>query len=219
MEKFEDLIDNLIEEDMPHVYATFVIDESGSMMNIAKEIVGGFDTQVDLMIEQEKTMDVVISVITFSDFPKIVFNRVSPTKAKGLLINNYRPYGMTALNDAIGLAISEYDNIDDEKAVFLMIIMTDGLENASQKYSTKDIKNKIDSLTDTGRWTFTYLGDNQNVQTISEDYGFNAGNVRGFSSSAAGTTQAYSVMSCSNSRYFDELKRGSRQVTNFYEEK
>lgn len=219
MEKFEDLIDNLITEDMPNVYATFIIDESGSMMNIAPEVVGGFEAQVDLMIEKEKTMDVNLSVIKFSNFPEILFSRVSPTEAKGLLNNKYKPDGMTALNDAIGLAISEYDNVHDENAVFLLIIMTDGLENASQKYRTKEIKEKIGALTDTGKWTFTYLGANHDVQSVSTNYGFNEGNVRCFSSSAAGTTQAYGVMNSSLTGYFDELKGGARQVTNFYREK
>ena len=53
---------------------------------------------------------------------------------------DYIPSGTTALYDAIGDTVNWFKN---EKDV-LMVIVTDGADNASKKYTRRDIENMIE---------------------------------------------------------------------------
>ena len=82
---------------------------------------------------------------------------------KMVLLNyeNYRPSGGTALLDAVGETITE---IEPQIAASLIpttaiiVILTDGYENASKKYNLVNIRNMISKLEETGKWTFSFVG-------------------------------------------------------------
>ena len=57
---------------------------------------------------------------------------------------------------------------EDTGASYLVIIMSDGEENSSIKVSSKELAEKIQKFQATGRWTFTYIGSNQDLSKIQQ---------------------------------------------------
>lgn len=143
------------------IHVCFVIDESGSMFNSIDDVKGGY---AQTIAEQKKETDgqCAVSMYTFSNgvtkhyIGKDV-NEVSPTL-------DYNPGGMTAMNDGIGTAIDEIGKWlagmpeEERPSQNMIVIMTDGQENASTEYSLKAVQEKIKEQTEKYNWTFVYLG-------------------------------------------------------------
>src|SRR5213076_3329044 len=82
---------------------------------------------------------------------------------KPLASATYLPRGTTPLYDAIAQMIHQVDKsgVAYDRTVF--VIMTDGLENASIEYDKKKLHDLIEEKEKTGRWTFVFLGADQNA--------------------------------------------------------
>ena len=67
-----------------------------------------------------------------------------------------------------------------------MTILTDGLENASEKYTWKQVAAKIRHQTDIYGWEFLFLGANQDAIATAANLSIAANNASGFVADAAG---------------------------------
>merc|ERR1712110_1058357 len=74
---------------------------------------------------------------------------------------------MTALYDAIGETLTNYENESDN----IMVILTDGEENSSRKWTQKMVQDKISKFTDEKGWIFHYLGANQDAWAVGSSIG------------------------------------------------
>jgi hypothetical protein len=128
--------------------------------------------------------------------------------------SDFTPRGSTALIDAVCKTINEHkkDVKSDEKA--LVLVITDGGENASKEYNAKQMRDLIQGL-EQKNWTFTYIGANQDSWQTTKDWGFRQGNVSNYTASAAGTAQTFHTMSL-NTRSF--AASGSTRTDSFYSE-
>jgi hypothetical protein len=81
-------------------------------------------------------------------------------------------------------------------------VLSDGLENASRFYSYAAVADRIRRLTATGRWTFTYLGSNQDLSVVSRDLGIAPGNMASYQASPVGTQAAWSGHARATAAYF-----------------
>lgn len=144
----------------------FVLDKSGSMMSCSESTILGFNKQLDTIKELQKEFpdqEFNVSLTIFDDNVEAVFNQTSLASFEKLTPKMYKPGGSTALLDAIGMSITkiriinEHKILNDEMSV-VMVILTDGMENASRKFSYHEIAGMIESLDKTGKWTFTFLG-------------------------------------------------------------
>jgi len=144
----------------------FIVDQSGSMKGMEQQAIAGFNTQLEKIQDLEKTMpdQKFLCSLTFfnSEVQDILKNE--PVKQIELLSNNnYRPDGMTALLDAVGGSIDRIEKqfgkeLENDEISVVMIIITDGYENASRYFTYHMVAEKIVSLDETGKWTFSYLG-------------------------------------------------------------
>ncbi len=135
---------------MAHIIV--VIDKSGSMEVIAETVISGFNEflQSQNRISDESTM----TLIEFSDEIQVLFSNRRIPDVPELSQESYMPSGMTALNDAIGEAVEH--NCTNQT---LVVIITDGMENASTKYTSDEIQRLIQQRTSEG-WRFIYLCNN-----------------------------------------------------------
>lgn len=142
------------------IHICFVIDESGSMYDVASDVIGGFKSLID---EQSKVEggECLVSLYRFSSTVTKSFIGKSVKDVREL---KYNPGGSTAMNDGIGTAIDEIgkwlSNMSEEErpSKNMIVIMTDGEENSSFKYSLEQVKNKIEHQTNVYNWTFIYMG-------------------------------------------------------------
>lgn len=142
----------------------FILDKSGSMAGMEKDTIGGFNA----MIEKQKELEgeVYVSTILFSNFSQVLHDRKRLEEIAPLTEKDYRVGGCTALLDAIGGAIKHIGNIhkyarkEDVPARTLFVITTDGMENASREYHSKQIKDMILRQEEKYGWEFLFLAAN-----------------------------------------------------------
>lgn len=144
----------------------FVIDESGSMSGTESDVIGGFNGFIEKQI-LENSGKATVSVYKFDQTVKAFAQNLDIMEVERLDQRNYCPGGSTALLDAIGRGILETDEhtnslTQDLPDKVIMVIITDGMENASRRYSVKDIRSMIETHEKQMNWEFVYLGADLN---------------------------------------------------------
>lgn len=200
-------------------HVVIVLDESGSMEMIYDETLTGVNEQIQLIKNMQKeNHDIKASLITFSsDVEERIFNK--PVKElKKLTKSDYKPKTSTALYDAVGYAIDKVEDVIDSETSVLMIIVTDGWENASHIVNKTDVSEKIRLLNKDELWTITYLGPNSvDLSKISKDLNINISNMSQFSVDSIGTKNAWDKVSSSTACYMNLRNAGETKVDNFYD--
>lgn len=144
------------------LHICFVLDESGSMYNSVDDVIGGFQKLIDEQ-KGEKNGECIISLYRFSDTVKKDYIGKPVDEVSKLI---YSPGGCTAMNDGVGTAIDEIGkwlsdmNESERPSKNMIVIMTDGQENASKEYNFDTVKAKIKHQEEKYSWTFVYMGTN-----------------------------------------------------------
>ncbi len=206
-----------------HTFITFIIDYSGSMDSIRAETIEHVNEQIEEIQAKSKDQIVHISLITFNENVSCQFFNESLGKLKPLTLRTYRPSGSTAMLDAVGYAITRMDAEiaeleKDDQAAALIVIVSDGIENASKTWTRQTLARLIRRKQDTKRWTFTYLGANQDLAII-EEMGIPKGNVSAFVADADGMKVATAMSVQSTRSYLSARDIGETQVKNYYSPK
>ena len=145
----------------------FVIDESGSMQGTESDVIGGFNN----FIEQQKLHHqgkITFSLYKFNSYWSRILNDLPIEEIRPLTSGDYTPGGLTALYDTIGNAIadienqSKYTKSEHKASMVMMVVITDGQENASREYDSRKIKQMIQELEQSENWQFIYLGADLN---------------------------------------------------------
>lgn len=142
------------------LHICFVLDESGSMYNSIDDVIEGFQKLIDEQ-RKEKNGECIISLYRFSNTVKEDYIGKPVDEVPRL---TYSPWGCTAMNDGVGTAIDEIgkwlSDMDESErpSKNMIVIMTDGKENASKKYDFDVVKKKIKHQEEKYSWTFVYMG-------------------------------------------------------------
>lgn len=169
----------------------FILDESGSMEGQQKTVINGFNEQIQEMRKEEKTKDVeyTVSLTKFSSEATVVFANKPLSEVKEIGTADYKPNGMTALYDAVGMRI---DTAEEGEQNVLVYIFTDGAENSSKNFSHEAIKALIDIRQKQG-WGFTYFGADMDAAAAASSINI-ANSVNYASANTAGAMYATSAI-------------------------
>jgi Mg-chelatase subunit ChlD len=134
----EPVTDNTPVDHTDNYKIVVVLDESGSMESIGAQMRKALD---DLIKEQKqiKERPCNFTLVKFNNDVRRVVKNKSLSNVRDLTIEDYNPNGSTALYDAIGDTINWFRYERD----VLMVIITDGQENASRKYKKDNITKMI----------------------------------------------------------------------------
>lgn len=174
----------------------FVIDESGSMGTLQTDVIGGFNKLIDDQLEIEGKADVTL--ITFANDVKVVLDNVNIEDVDYLTNQNYRPSGGTAMNDAIGTALTKVLREAPEKAI--INIFTDGYENVSREFQAHQVKELVKQAEAKG-YQVVFLAANIDEVHVGASFGLAAGMTRGFTADAKGMEVAYLQASAATTAY------------------
>ena len=114
---------------------------------------------------------------------------------------DYEVRGSTALLDAIGGAIHHIGNVhkyarpEDVPEYTIFIITTDGMENASRRYSAREIKEKIKRQTEKHGWEFIFLAANIDAVETADDLGIRRDRAANYRQTNRGVERSYYAMS------------------------
>ena len=177
----------------------FVLDCSGSMAGLVEDTIGGFNS----MIEKQKSEPgrAFVSTVLFDGESRVLHDRLPLEQVPPMTRRDYLPGGCTALLDALGGAIRHIGNIhkyarpEDVPAHTLFVITTDGLENASRRYSGGQVRQMVQRQKDRYGWEFLFLGANIDAVETARQYGIGADRAATYRSDSSGTRLNYDVLS------------------------
>ena len=178
----------------------FILDRSGSMAGLESDTIGGFNA----MIEKQKKEDgeCYISTVLFDNVSEVLHDRVKLSVIKPMTDKEYTVRGCTALIDALGGAIHHIGNIhkyarpEDVPEHTMFIITTDGMENASQRYSSDEVKKMIERQKEKYGWEFLFIGANIDAVETAKRYGINEDRAVNYNADAKGTGILYESVAC-----------------------
>ena len=182
----------------------FILDRSGSMGGLESDTIGGFNSLITK--QQKEEGEAYVSTVLFDDKTEVIHDRVDIKKVEKLTDKDYYVRGCTALLDAVGGAIKHIGNIqkyareEDRPAKTLFVITTDGLENASKRYSVKEVKRMIERQKEKYNWEFLFLGANIDAIEVAGKMGIAPERAANYHCDSVGTALNYSVLEKAVSR-------------------
>lgn len=173
----------------------FILDRSGSMGGLESDTIGGFNS----MLEKQKKLDgkAYVSTILFDNETEVLHDRLQIQVIKPLTDDDYYVRGCTALLDAIGGAIHHIENIhkyariEDVPEHTMFVITTDGMENASHKYSLKKVKQMIEHNKKKHNWEFLFIGANIDAIETARSFGIDESRAVNYNADSQGTRIVY----------------------------
>lgn len=176
----------------------FILDRSGSMHGLEADTIGGFNSMIEK--QKKETGEALVSTILFDNAAEVIHDRVSLKDIRELTSRDYCAKGCTALLDAVGGAIHHIGNIhkyarpEDVPEHTLFIITTDGMENASRRYSSMEVKKMITRQKEKYGWEFLFLGANIDAVETAAGFGIGADRAVNYRADSQGTQLNYEVL-------------------------
>lgn len=180
----------------PIVHITMVLDRSGSMQMTRDDVIGGFNAFLEE--QQAQPGECRLTMIQFDSGGVDHLHVATPIRGvRPMTEKDFVPRGGTPLYDAIGQAIGEAEARIIAKTVVevqLFVIITDGKDNDSNRYTKRQISTMIEEKQGKG-WVFTFMGANFDAYAVGESLGIKAKNVSSFAANVDGTAAAYASVS------------------------
>ena len=178
----------------------FIIDKSGSMHSLVSDTLGGFNS----MLKRQKALDkpAYVTTVFFDTVITRVHDRMKLASVPFLTEDDYIPGGCTALYNTIGSTVEHIDNVhkyarpEDVPDATIFVIITDGMDNSSHKFSSLQIKSMISRKQEEAGWEFICLGANIDAFDEAESLGIGRENAANFHPDTAGMTKVFNAVSC-----------------------
>lgn len=199
--------------DTNYTAVAMLVDRSGSMQAIRTDAEGA----VNAFVEDQKSGPGRCTVRVSQ------FDNRYETVHESLDVNDVPPFvlvprSMTALNDAIGRLVTEFGEElaalpeDERPANVVVVIVTDGLENASREWRAEQVKELVEQQTNDYNWKFLFLAAGQDAVLTGADYGFDPNLSITYNANSVGTQAVLSttsnlvttIRSGGNASYTDE---------------
>ena len=220
-------------------YVALILDSSGSMDIVRDKTRNDFNEQLQMLKEESNDpaneakkvllaedpenvpagIETRVTVVTFNNKVNFVDFDVDVNEITEITEDEYNPGGGTALYDAIGMTMDKFNDhydFSDPNVGVLFIVLTDGQENSSQKYmgqeGNKIIKDRIDELKETGKWTFTFMGTEDALSYV-ENLAFSKA---AYVQTNAGMEDMKLKHMAATSSYFKARSMGATSVADFY---
>lgn len=182
--------------DSNYTHLALIVDRSGSMRIIADDMNGAIR---QLLADQAKQPGYVkVDITTFDTDIETPYVEARPDDVKNDVIV---PRGATALNDAIGSTIVRLGERfaalpeDERPDNVIVVVVTDGAENSSKEYTTKQVQLLVEQQQDQWGWTFIYLAANVDAFATGGAYGFNKDQSIAYAASSVGATRSFAAAS------------------------
>lgn len=203
----------------------FILDRSGSMAGLESDTIGGFNSLVEK--QRKQNGECFVSTVLFDNVSEVLHDRVSLADIPKMTENDYTVRGCTALIDAIGGAIKHISNIhkyarpEDVPEHTMFVIMTDGMENASRKFSSDEVKKIIEQKKECG-WEFLFIGANIDSVETARHFGINEDRAVNYHADSEGTGVVFEAVAetVSSVRSFGKVRPNwSRKIDKDYSER
>jgi uncharacterized protein YegL len=176
----------------------FILDRSGSREGLESDTIGGFNNM--LKKHQEKPGECRITTVLFDNEYEILHDRLDIKTVEPITDRDYFVRGTTALLDAVGTTINRIDGEkkkkggNDRTEKVMVIITTDGMENASHEFNYNAVKAMIEQHKEKHGWEFIFLGANIDAAAEAQRIGISANRAQSFHNDSVGVALNYEVL-------------------------
>lgn len=176
----------------------FILDRSGSMQGLEADTIGGFNAMLEK--QRKEPGEAYVSTVLFDDSTEVLHDRVALSRVKPMTDRDYYVRGCTALLDAVGVAIHHIANIhryarpEDVPEHTMFVITTDGMENASRRYTARRVREMIRHEREKYGWEFLFLGANIDAVETAGELGIDADRAVNYNCDSEGTRLNYEVV-------------------------
>ena len=176
-----------------------ILDRSGSMAGLEADTIGGYNA----MLARQREMDgeVIVSTVLFDDRIDVIHDRLPMDRVPQMTKKEYYVRGCTALLDAVGGAIHHIANVhkyareEDRPEKTIFVITTDGMENASKRYSYEKVRRMVEKEKEKYGWEFLFLGANMDAIAVAGRFGIGEDRAVTYEADCEGTELNYRVVS------------------------
>ena len=175
-----------------------ILDRSGSMQSLTEDVIGGYNSFLEKQKKEAGTAEV--TTILFDDQYEKISDAVNLKDVQNIDSSIYYARGNTALMDALGrtlmetLGKMEKEKICPAKRRVLVMIMTDGLENASKEYNKAKIKAMIEATTKEYNWNYVFIGANIDSASEAQSIGINSNHSANYAPNRKGVRESFERM-------------------------
>ncbi|MBN2358052.1 MAG: VWA domain-containing protein [Deltaproteobacteria bacterium] len=176
-----------------------IIDRSGSMEAIRDDAIGGFNVFLDA--QQQLPGEAWLTLVLFDDRYDVVIDHVALDQVARLDRVTFVPRGSTALLDAMGRTIDQVGTRlaataeDDRPSKVIVVVLTDGKENASRNYSQHDVFDRVAHQREQYGWDFIFLAANQDAIASAAALAIDPRRAISFVADHEGTSAGFSEVS------------------------
>lgn len=176
----------------------FILDRSGSMGGLEADTIGGFNSM--MRKQASEPGDALVSTLLFDNDVEVIHDRLNIKGVPEITSKEYYVRGCTALLDAVGGAIKhismihKYARKEDVPEKTLFIITTDGMENASRRYSYEDVRSMVEHQKSKHGWEFIFLGANIDAAAEASKYGIDSSMAVNYNCDSEGVGISFKVM-------------------------
>ena len=177
----------------------FILDRSGSMAGLEGDTIGGFNGMIEKQRQEEG--EAYVSTVLFDNESSVIHDRLPLDRVPRLTAKEYYVRGCTALLDAVGSAIShiatvhKYAREEDRPEKTLFVITTDGMENASRRYTYDKVRSLIEKQKREYGWEFLFLGANIDAAREAARFGIHPDRAVDYRADRRGTRVIYETVS------------------------
>ena len=184
------------QEKPSRIELVMILDRSGSMHGLEADTIGGFNA----MIEKEKKLgiDVRVTTVLFNDKIDRLYEHRAIQSVRPLTERTYETGGTTALLDAVGdtiLRMEQSGAADRQGTKVIVVIITDGMENASTEFTKAKVKELISDKQEQAGWDFIYLGANIDAAKEADNIGVSRKNAVTYRNTGRGVRGNFDAVS------------------------
>lgn len=198
-------------------HVAILVDTSGSMHSIRQAALKALNENIRT-IRETATANTTVSLVTFGDRVQEQFFRADSRTLKPW--ESFPCSGGTPMLDAVGKTIQKFldmpDSLDEDTS-YLIEIVTDGEENASFNYSAAALRELMQKVNKTDRWTFAFQVPRGHAQRLCSQFGIPSGNVIEWDATERGAVAASYTTQRSTQQYFTARAAGARSTKVFFE--
>jgi hypothetical protein len=203
-----------------YTHIAVILDRTGSMEAIRDDTIGGFNAFLNA--QKAEASSATLTLVQFdSQDPYEVIHQFKPLQeVPELTRETFVPRATTPLLDAIGRGINDLEKglfdmaEEDRPARVVMVIITDGQENASREFRKDQIEKMIKEKQEKSDWQFVFLSADLAAIGDALAAGMPAARTLAHDKDSRGVGAAWASLSRSISDY----RSGSKEDVSFSDE-
>lgn len=187
--------------DQSYTHISVILDRTGSMEPIRDDVIGGFNAFLKEQKQAPGKASLTLVQFDSQDPYEVIHDFKAIAAVEPLTRETFVPRATTPLLDALGRGINDLESrlarmeSADRPSRVVMVIITDGQENASREFRKEQITRMIRDRQEKDDWQFVFLSADLSAIQDAVEQGIRPASAMSFRKDKKGTTEAWKSVS------------------------